>query len=411
MTDATTTAASEPASSGSDKNSIRSPLSWIPLKGRAAQWRDWIGVVFGIYVLITAVQVIGSGFKIATGDQAEQLFAFASNPLVALMIGLLATALTQSSSTTTSVVVGLAAGGLPMNIAVPVLMGANLGTTMTNTLVSLGMMKDKETFRRAFAAATVHDFFNLLAVFILLPLEVMFGFLEKAAGRLAGFTSGSDGGVVASAFTTLGTVMKAVTTPLADGLKHGVELFDLAPVWKGIVLIVIGVALILAVINSIGKLLKVLMVGRAKRVLHTAIGKGPLTGIFSGMILTVMVQSSSTTTSLAVPLVGSGTFTLKQIYPFTLGANIGTTITAVIAAFAFTGGEATLAMQAAFVHLLFNVFGTIIIFGLPFLRPLPMIGAEWLAEVSADRKRWALIWTIGVFIVFPLILILASQLF
>lgn len=393
-----------------EEQAPRSPLAFIPLSGKAASARDWIGVALGIYILITAVQVIGSGFKIATGDQADQLFTFAENPIVALMVGLLATALTQSSSTTTSIVVGLTAGGLPMEIAIPMLMGANLGTTMTNTLVSLGMAREKEVFRRAFAAATVHDFFNLLAVVIILPLELIFGILDKSSAWLANQTSGSDGGVVAAVFTAFGAAVKAVTTPLSDLFKSVVKLAGLPDLWTGIILIVIGVALILMVINAIGNLLKVLMVGKAKAVLHTAIGKGPITGIFSGMILTMAVQSSSTTTSLAVPLAGSGTFTLRQIYPFTIGANIGTTITALIAAFGFSGVEGTLAMQAAVVHLLFNVFATIIIFGIPFLRPIPPAGATVLANLSAEKKIWAVVWTLGVFLVLPMILILVSSL-
>lgn len=276
-----------------EEKAPQSPLSFIPVTGKAAAARDWIGVALGIYILITAVQVIGSGFKIATGDQADQLFTFAENPIVALMVGLLATALTQSSSTTTSIVVGLTAGGLPMEIAIPMLMGANLGTTMTNTLVSLGMAREKEVFRRAFAAATVHDFFNLLAVVIILPLELLFGILDKSSAWLANQTSGSDGGIVAMIFTAFGAAVKAVTTPLSNLFQWVVELLGLPDVWTGIILIIIGVALILMVINTIGNLLKVLMVGKAKAVLHTAIGKGPITGIFSGMILTMAVQSST----------------------------------------------------------------------------------------------------------------------
>ncbi len=389
----------------------RSPLSFIKVTGTAANVRDWIGVAVGIYILITAVQIIGSGFKTATGDQAESLFSFASNPLIALMIGLLATALTQSSSTTTSIVVGLVAGGMPMATAIPMLMGANLGTTMTNTLVSLGMARDKFAFRRAFAAATVHDFFNLMAVTILLPLELMFGILQKSSHWMAEQTAGSDGGIIAAIFGAIGSFVKTVTTPLSDLFKTGVAATGFSDVWVGIILIVLGVALILAVINNIGKLLKVLMVGKAKEILHKAIGRGPVTGIVSGAFMTIMVQSSSTTTSLAVPLAGSGTFTLRQIYPFTVGANIGTTVTALIAAFGFGGAEGTLAMQAAFVHLLFNVFATLIIFGLPFLRPLPLKGAELLAKAAATKKIWAVVWTLGVFLVLPLVLILLTNLF
>lgn len=383
----------------------RSPLSFIPLTGRAAHWRDWIGVAIGVYLLITAVSLIGDGFKTATGDRAEELFSFADNPLIALMIGLLATALTQSSSTTTSVVVGLVAGGLPMEVAIPMLMGANMGTTMTNTIVSLGMARQKDVFRRAFAAATVHDFFNLLAVAILLPLELMFGLLDRLSGWLAGATAGGDGGIVGSIFTFIGDTISTVIEPLATLIVTVVELPGLPDVVTGLVLIVLGIALILLVINKIGQLLKVLMVGRAKDVLHAAIGRGPITGIASGAIVTMMVQSSSTTTSLAVPLAGSGAFSLKQIYPFTIGANIGTTITALIAAFAFTGIEAEKALQASFVHLLFNVLATLIIFGLPFLRPLPRIGATILANRSADNKMYAVVWTFGVFLVLPLVLI------
>ena len=163
------------------------------LSGRPLQILNWLAVVAAVYVLITAVGVIGSGFKIATGDQAATLFEFATNPLVGLMIGVVATALTQSSSTTTSVTVGLVAGGLPLSVA-------NIGTTLTNTLVSLGMVKDKDAFRRGFAAATVHDFFNLIAVAIFLTLEMAFGVLERLSTALASVSSGTDGGIVASFF-------------------------------------------------------------------------------------------------------------------------------------------------------------------------------------------------------------------
>lgn len=394
-----------PEDSTPPEKTARSPLDFIHLTGRAALVRDWIGVVVGVYVLITAVKVIGAGFKIAVGDQAQQLFSFADNPLIALMIGLLATALTQSSSTTTSVTVGLVAGGLPLHIAIPMLMGANMGTTMTNTLVSLGMAKDKNVFRRAFAAATVHDFFNLFAVTILLPIELMFGVLERASGALSGAMAGGGSGPVGAFFTAIGNTVSAATEPLADAILWSADAVGMPAVAEGIVLAVVGVALILLVINKLGQLLKVLMVGRAKRVLHTAIARGPVTGIVSGCLITMAVQSSSTTTSLAVPLAGSGTFSLKQIYPVTVGANIGTTITALIAAFAFTGAEGVVALQTAFVHVLFNVFGALIVFGIPLLHSLPMVCATKLADLSAENKAYAITWSVGAFLVVPFIAI------
>ena len=144
-------------------------------------------IAVSVYVLLLAVGTIGSGFKMATGGKegAEAIFAFAQNPFVGVIMGLLATALVQSSSTVTSVIVGMVAGGLPVSIAIPMVMGANMGTTVTNTLVSLGHVGNREEFRRAFAAATVHDWFNLLAIVIFLPLEIFFGYLEKASYMLA----------------------------------------------------------------------------------------------------------------------------------------------------------------------------------------------------------------------------------
>ncbi len=388
---------------------LSSPFERFGLTGRTLQIVNWLAVVAAVYVLITAVGVIGSGFSIATGDQAETLFEFATNPIIGLMIGVVATALTQSSSTTTSVTVGLVAGGLPLAVAIPIIMGANIGTTLTNTLVSLGMVKDKDAFRRGFAAATVHDFFNLIAVAIFLTLEMAFGILERLSTSLASVTSGTDGGIVASVFGGIGTVVKGVTKPLAEGIESGLSWIP--GMWQGIVMILVAVGLILMVINFIGRLLKVLMVGRAKQVLHAAIGRSPITGIASGTAVTVMVQSSSTSTALAVPLAGSGAFTLKQIYPYTLGTNIGTTVTALISAFAFTGPEATIALTAAYVHLLFNVLAVVVIYGLPFLREVPPRGATWLAGLAAEKKIYAAVWVLGVFVAVPLALIAVTTIF
>ena len=88
---------------------------------------SWLLLLAGIYAILLSVGMVGSGFKWASGgtEGAKELFAFATNPFVALLIGTLATALVQSSSTVTSVVVGLVAGGLPVSIAIPMVMGAN----------------------------------------------------------------------------------------------------------------------------------------------------------------------------------------------------------------------------------------------------------------------------------------------
>ncbi len=147
-----------------------------------------------------------------------------------------------------------------------------------------------------------------------------------------------------------------------------------------------GIVLIFVAITFIRTLLRELMVGRAKEILHSAIGRGPIAGITAGTPMTVLVQSSSTTTSLMVPLAGTGVFRRAQIYPFTLGANMGTCIAALLAATAVTGAEAMPALQIVMVHLLYNFLGVVVIYGIPFLAHLPIVGAETLAEVASEHK-------------------------
>ena len=153
------------------------------------------------------------------------------------------------------------------------------------------------------------------------------------------------------------------------------------------------------------------MVGRAKAIMHNAIGKGPVAGIFSGAVITVLVQSSSTTTSLMVPLAGTGVFRLKQIYPFTLGANIGTTITALLAATAISGDSAVFALQIALVHLIYNSSAVLLIYGVKNLRKIPIRGALWIARVATERKTLALLYILGVFFGLPAILIFITNQF
>lgn len=315
------------------------------------QWLSWLLVVALIYLLLAGVGAIGDGFKAATGNNARELFAFATNPLVGLMIGLVATALIQSSSTVTSIIVGMVAGGLPIPIAIPLIMGANIGTSLTSTIISLGHIRSGEEFRRAFSAATVHDAFNITAVTILLPLELLFQPLQRMSESLAGL-------LVSDASLDMKSVnfMKTLLSPASDVLGASVSWLPGA-MWSGVALILIGVAMILFVVTAIGKVLRKVMVGRAKDIMHASVGRGPLSGIASGTVITVLVQSSSTTTALIVPLAGSGVFSLKQVYPFTLGTNIGTCVTALLAATAITGPTAEVAMQIALVHLLFNLMG------------------------------------------------------
>lgn len=357
----------------------------------------WFTVAALVYALLIAVSMIGSGFKAAAGDSAKTIFEFAENPFLGLLVGILCTSLIQSSSTVTSIIVGLVAGGMPVEVAIPMVMGANIGTTITNTLVSMGHIRDKDEFKAAFSAATVHDFFNWLAVLIFLPLEIMFGFLAKLSGYISSYLVGSDS-MSMSSFNFIKPITKPVVKAIAG-------LFDFLPgVFPGVAVAILGVIIILASITLLGKCLKQLLVGGVKQGLHKMIGRGPVAGITSGTVVTVLVQSSSTTTSLMVPLVGSGVFSLRQVYPFTLGSNIGTTITALLAATAVSS-NAGLALQIAVVHLMFNVLAVLIIYGIPPLRNIPLWAAEKLCVIAAENKSIAFGYVLSLFFLLPALMV------
>ena len=167
-----------------------------------------------LLVFLAGVSGLGDGFKLLGRDVLEGFFAATANPLIALMVGLLSTTLVQSSSVTTSMVVGLVAAPenpLPLANAVPMIMGANIGTTVTNTLVSMGHISRRDEFQRAFSVATCHDFFNFMAVAILLPFEMATGVLERTAHALADLI-GPTGGIEYS--SPLSNVLDLILVPV-----------------------------------------------------------------------------------------------------------------------------------------------------------------------------------------------------
>jgi sodium-dependent phosphate cotransporter len=284
-------------------------------------------------------------------------------------------------------------------MAIPMVMGANIGTSLTSTIVSLGHVRDGEEFKRAFSAATVHDSFNIFAVILLLPIELLFHPLENISLWLAGLVSGDA--VMSDVSVSGFNVISFAIAPVVDMIMFSSSV--LQGTWQGIALIVAGVGIILFVVHSIGKILKKLMTGRALDIMNTAVGRGPISGIGAGSLITILVQSSSTTTALIVPMAGSGVMTMKQVYPFTLGGNIGTTVTALLAATAITGPTAIFALQIALLHFLFNVFAILIIFCIPLLRNIPPTIAEKMAEMTQKNKWFVGAYILTLFFIFPLL--------
>jgi sodium-dependent phosphate cotransporter len=317
--------------------------------GGAAQWLLWMTIVALVYLLMVAVGLLSQGFRAVSGgsDGAAAIFEFANNPLVGVILGVLATALVQSSSAVTSVIVGLVGGGMPIAIAIPMIMGSNMGTTVTNTLAALGNLRDSDAFTRSFAAATVHDFFNLYCILIFLPLELLFHPLEQLSAVFAGWFSGAED-LSVSQFDFI----RAITRPVINEIRDVIRL--LPGGISGIVMIVAGIVSVLAVIYALNVMLKKVMTGKARQVFNAAIGKNATYAVLSGLVVTLIVQSSTLTTVLIVPMAGAGIFTLSQVYPFTLGANIGTPITALMSATAISGEYQVVALQIAIVHFLYK---------------------------------------------------------
>jgi len=347
-----------------------------------------------LYMFLTGVNLLGGGFKTLGSDLVDGLFQGVSNPLAGLFVGLLATVLVQSSSVSTSVIVGLVASGVvSTSDAVPMIMGANLGTTVTNTLASLGHVRRDAEFRRAFAAATVHDFFNIMAVVVFLPLELATGYLSSSAAWITERVVGSGG-------SDFKSPLKAAVKMPANWVKDLLASLGAHGDLKGGLMIAVGLVFIFVALAFITKNMRLLVADRVEAAINKALGAGSgVVAMALGLIITVAVQSSSITTAVMVPLAASGVLTLGNIYPVTLGANVGTTVTALLAALA-TGSPA--AVTVAVVHTLFNISGIVVFYPLPALRRIPLRLAESLAALATERRAVAVAYTLIMFVVIPL---------
>lgn len=356
-------------------------------------WKVWLQagmLILTLYVFLVSIGLLGGSFKLFGKGLASQLIEMTSNPMVGLVAGVLATTLAQSSSTTTSIVVGMvAAGALTIEGAIPVVMGANIGTSVTNTLVSMGHITRPEEFKRALAGATVHDFFNLCSVLVLLPLEMATGYLRLVATAAADLFSGVGGMKFANP-------LKAVTKPAITFL---LDLVDQNPT----IGVIIALLLMYASLKFLVDLAKGIVVQRSGRLLNRYLFGSAIVAMAFGAVITVMVQSSSISTSMVIPLVGAGILTLEAVFPFTLGANVGTTVTAMLASLA-TGNLA--AVTVAFAHLFFNLSGIVLIYPIPLVRSIPIRMARSLAILTSRNRAYAFIYVIGVFYAVPLALIL-----
>ncbi|MCK4967418.1 MAG: Na/Pi cotransporter family protein [Candidatus Aenigmarchaeota archaeon] len=349
--------------------------------------RKGIILLIILYVFLLSIKLMGMSFKLFGMDFATGLFNLTSNPLAGLFVGILATSMIQSSSTTTALIVGLVAGGiLDIASAIPIIMGANVGTSVTNTIVSLSHKKQDKEFKKAFSTAFVHDIFNILTLAILFPIEILFHPIEK----------------IALFFTTMfvGTTATNFTSPLVLIITPVAKYLEVAVFAKNPFFMVAASLIVLFIsLNFFVRIAKPLAKTEFKEVLNNSIFKNPRRSFIFGILLTAFVQSSSVTTSLIVPVTAVGLLTLEKVYPYILGANIGTTITALLAALA-TGSS--FALTVALSHLIYNIFGISIFYP---LRKIPINISIWFTEHAIHSRRYAIAYIIAIFYILPFIVL------
>lgn len=420
-----------------------------------------LGILLALYLFVCSLTFLSTSFRILGGRNLSKLFSSSeilSNPIVGIMIGILVTVAVQSSSTSTSIIVALVSAGAPVKNAIPMIFGSNVGTSVTNTIVSMTQAGDREAFRRAFAAATVHDMFNWLSVIVLTIIELATGFLEKTTQVIvdsmdfdesnnATRNNGSSGGggpdllkpltkpltnlVVQvdkqvllgwsfqdPAYANVTSILKKVdpnegsTYLLALLGQEGLGWDDVV---LGIILLAFSLALLcgclIALMKILNSMLGTQMAILIQKTINAQIPYVPwLTGYFAmllGCVITILVRSSSVFTSTLTPLCGTGLVTLETAYPMTLGSNIGTTTTSILASFAAEGRYLKPSIQISFVHLLFNISGILLFYPIPLMR-WPITLAQILGDVTANYRWFAGLYLISMFVVAPLCVFILS---
>jgi len=358
-----------------------------------------------LFIFLLGVKGLGDGFKLLGQDLIQSFFSATENPFIGLVVGLLATTIVQSSSVTTSMIVGLVAAPenpLPLANAIPMIMGANIGTTVTATIVALAHLGRRDEFERAFPVAVCHDIFNYFAVFVLLPIEMTTGYLRTLATSLAGFLGGVGGAQYESPLRSALSLGFAPVNAVSEALFA-------ADGARAVFLIGTSGFFIFFALLLLVRVMRSTVHSRVERVIGNVLGSSAALSIFVGVVVTIMVQSSSITTSLLVPLAGAGLLRLEQAFPVTIGANIGTTVTALLAALAVSGPNASAGLEIALVHLLFNLSGLILIYPAGPIRRIPLRLARWVTRLALRSRKLAVMWIALLFYGFPALCIALSQ--
>ncbi len=276
------------------------------------------GFIGGLGMFIYGMNTMADGLNKAAGEKTKKLFKWlTNNRFLAVLVGALITAIIQSSSATTVLVVGFVnARIMDLTQAVGVIMGANIGTTVTAWLVSMSELG------------------GLLKPEFYAPLFVGFGAFMLMFAKKEGKKDVAEI-VIGFGFLFIGlSLMSGAITPYKD-----------APIFSKA---------------------------------FSVLGKNPLLGVFTGAIVTAIIQSSSASVGILQTLAINGVVNWNSAIFITLGQNIGTCITAILSSI----GANRTAKRAAVIHLLFNTIGAIIFGTIMFI--IFQINTEWAASTISS---------------------------
>lgn len=410
-----------------------------------------------LYFFLLGLELLGSGAKVMSGCKAGSLFGDDTNPIAGLMVGIISTVMLQSSSTTTSIIVSLVGSVITVSQGIYMVMGANIGTTVTNTIVAIGQMGDGDQLERAFAGATVHDMFNFMTVAVLLPLEWATGYLRHLTAALTKNAKTSKGEdwegpikkIVAPLSDNIIKSNSKLTKAIAQGkgscdegggfypivctsdpprystcttvgLISCIQDGDKCPAFfqvdatahddqvSGGVVFFISICLLFFCLGGLVTILQRMLLGMSTRIIYKATNINGYLAIAIGCGVTLLVQSSSITTSTLTPLVGIGALRLEQMYPLTLGANIGTTFTGLMAAMV---SDSIKSLQVALAHLFFNITGIAIYYPIPFMRNIILHFARQLGAATRLWRGFPFLYIGVLFLLLPMMFLGISFLF
>ena len=262
---------------------------------------DALAMLGGLALFLYGMHTMGEGLSKASGGKLEKILEkLTSNPIKAVLLGAGVTAVIQSSSATTVMVVGFVNSGImKLQQAVGIIMGANIGTTATSWILSLTGIEGDNIFIEMLKPSSFSPILAIIGVGF-----IMFSKKEKL----------NDIGKILVGFAVLMTgmsMMSDAVKPLAD-----------VPEFTGIL----------------------------------TMFSNPILGLIAGMVLTAVIQSSSASVGILQALCATGSLPYSTALPIIMGQNIGTCVTALISGV----GASKNAKRAALVHLYFNVIGTTI---------------------------------------------------